>query len=155
MKLRREIILIGLLLGPVLLLTGCLATFVAIFNPPAQDGEQAAVTGVGVLGLVAGVGFLSLALPEGWGAPGWLWKHLGWLGPLSIVPLGVTMMMFSEDAARDSYHWRARTPAGVFVYGASLIVMAGLFGRMWWQDRSLRREIDAVFAREQASDERP
>ncbi len=101
MKLRTEMILFGLMIGPIMLLVGCSATFVAIFDPPSQDSEQAAVTGVGFLGLIAGVGFLSLALPQRWGAPSWLWKHLGWLGPLSIVPLALMMMVFSEEAARQ------------------------------------------------------
>ena len=49
---------------PIPLLVGCLATFVAIFDPPSQDSEQAAATGVGFLGLIGGRGFLSLALPQ-------------------------------------------------------------------------------------------
>ncbi len=150
-KLRTEMLLFGLTLGPIMLLTGCVATSVAIFDPPSQDSEQAAVTGVGFLGLIAGVGFLSLALPQRWGAPSWLWKHLGWLAALSIVPLALMMMVFSEEAARDSDHWRARTPAGVFIYGASLLATSLLLVRLWWQDRQSRREIDALYAQEKAS----
>lgn len=64
MRLRTEMFLLGLMIGPIMLVVGRLASFVAIFDPPSQDSEQAAVTGVGFLGVIAGAGIQPRAAAE-------------------------------------------------------------------------------------------
>ncbi len=83
---RGETIFIGLMCGIPLLLVGVLATAVSLFDPPNDSIERLGAGTVGVMGLVFGVGFLVLALPERWGVAGVLWRWCGWLVPARSCP---------------------------------------------------------------------
>lgn len=88
--------------GIPLFLVGVLATAVSLFDAPDDTIERLGAGTVGVMGLVFGVGFLVLALPERWGVAGLLWRWCGWLVPVALLPFALILLSFPAQVADRS-----------------------------------------------------
>ncbi|MEA2154557.1 MAG: hypothetical protein QOE11_697 [Solirubrobacteraceae bacterium] len=136
-KGRGDTVYTSLMCGIPLLITGVAATTVSILDPPADRFERLAAGCCAIMGLVFGIGFLSLVMPERWGAPGRLWRWCGWLIPLALLPFAVILLRDPATAADHSS--RLGGSVGSVIFAVALLFVAGLAAKAWLGSVRARR----------------
>lgn len=123
-----------LMCGIPLLLVGIAATAVSLFDPPEDHFERLSAAAVAIMCVVFGVGFITMALPERWGAGAKMWRWCGWLVPLAILPFAAILLR--DPATAADHTSRIGSSAAAIAIALAMVVVAALLARAWW--RSVR-----------------